>query len=422
MKKKNYFKASFVQVDITPDFQVELIGCMREDNISKGILHRLYGQILLMEFKDRHLCLITVDSLGLTINLSNKLRTIVANILGTDISNIMINFSHTHSAPAPLSPVNGEKYREFLFSQIESALEGLLDSLRPCKIGVGLGKIPIGENRRQGCSLTDSRLFGLNIIDSQTNKTIVCIFRVAAHANVLMIQNNKISSDYFGRAREKISDRLGFDLMIIQGAAGNIKPVGVDKILGGNILDLERISDIFLRSAEKLKFDLQEVFRLEIYEKDIVYKSDVPSKKESEKIASDAKHLFGMDGSLWLKECQKLRNEGIEEQVQKRKIQFLILNDICFCGLPEELFCEIALGVVKKTANPYIFVNGYTNGCSGYLPHAKEWDKGGYETLYSYLSYYKFYGHVMPFNKDTGDIIIESIYEDLKSLKLNCRY
>jgi hypothetical protein len=37
------YQAAFSQVDITPNFQVELIGCNREDNRSQGVLHPLHA-------------------------------------------------------------------------------------------------------------------------------------------------------------------------------------------------------------------------------------------------------------------------------------------------------------------------------------------------------------------------------------------
>jgi hypothetical protein len=159
---------------------------------------------------------------------------------------------------------------------------------------------------------------------------------------------------------------------------------------------------------------MENIFKFKMYEKEIEYKSDIPSEDKARQIALEAKTLFGIDGSLWLKECEGLRNRGIEIQIQKRKIQFFILNEVWLCGIPEEIFCEIAIETVKKTGYQYIFLNGYTNGCTGYLPHAKEWIRGGYETLYSYLLYYKFHGHVMPFQKDTAEKIVEIVYNEWK--------
>ena len=296
--------------------------------------------------------------------------------------------------------------------RLQKCVAEALDRLQSCKAGWAMANTEIGENRREGCTAVDKRLGALKIADSVTGYPLAVILRVTAHANILMSSNNKISSDYFYVTREKLQKYFLCPIMLIQGAAGNIKPTGVDKILGGSIPDLDRISDILLNSAKQLRFNMTEVNNLQMYSKKFDYYSDVPSEEESKQIADDAKELCGIDGSEWLRECQRLRKSGIARQVQEGKIQFFNLNDGCFYGVPDEIFCELSLEASKRAQTPYLFLNGYTNGCTGYLPHSEEWVKGGYETLYSYLQYYQFHGHVMPFQKDTGDRLVKLVLSE----------
>ena len=406
------FKAAFAQADITPDFQVELIGCYREDSKSQGVLHSLYVQVLVLEFRGKNYCLIAIDSLGLTTTLSNELRSIVAKQLETSISCVMLGCSHTHSAPAPLSPVNGERYFRLMRDQIKKCVAEALEKLQPCKAGWAITNTQIGENRREGCTTVDNRLGALKIINFATGCPIAVILRITAHANILMSCNNMVSSDYFGVAREKLQNYFLCPVVLIQGAAGNVKPAGVDKILGGSIPDLDRITGILLNSAKQLRFNMMEVNNLQMYSKKFDYYSDVPSEEEAEQIADDAKESGGIDGSEWLKECERLRKSGVALQVQEGEIQFFNLNGGCFCGVPDEIFCEISLEASKLAYAPYLFLNGYTNGCTGYIPHREEWVKGGYETLYSYLQYFQFHGHVMPFQKDTADRLVKLVLSE----------
>lgn len=412
------FKAAFAQADITPDFQVELIGCYREDSKSQGVLHSLHAQVLVLEFRGRNYCLIAVDSLGLTTTLSDELRSIIAKQLETGITCVMLCFSHTHSAPAPLSPVNGERYFRLMCERIQKCVAEAKKKLKPCKAGWTMTNTEIGENRREGCTAVDNRLGALKIADSATGCPLVVVLRITAHANILMSCNNKISSDFFGAAREKLQGYFLCPVILIQGASGNIKPAGVDKILGGSIPDLDRISDILLNSAKQLRFNMAEVDNLQMYSKKFDYYSDVPSEEESKQICDDAKKSCGINGSEWLRECERLRESGVTKQVQEGKIQFLNLNGGCFCGVPDEIFCEISLEASKQAHAPYLFLNGYTNGCTGYLPHSEEWVKGGYETLYSYLQYYQFHGHVMPFQKDTADRLVKLVLSEWEHMRM----
>lgn len=405
-------RAVLEEIDITPDFEVELIGCYREDSRSQGVLHPLSAQVLLFEFDATYFCLITIDSLGLTTVLSDQLRNRVAGILDTDITNIMLNFSHTHSAPAPLSPVSGERYYALLCDRVSQCVSKAMQNLIPCKVGMGLTKTRMGVNRREGCSIVDDRLAAWKLTDTFTGRTIAMVIRVTAHANILMSENNKISSDYFGEARRKLGDYYQCPIMLVQGAAGNIKPAGVDTIMGGNLTDIHRITDILLDSAKQLEFSMEEVSLIEMYTKEFTYCSAVPSETEAIKIAEQAQKLCCIDGTEWLNECRRLREADVLIQEQYGTIQFLQLNQSCLCGVPDEIFCEISLAVSRQVQSPYLFFNGYTNGCTGYLPHSEEWDKGGYETLYSYLQFYPFHGHVMPFHKDTANRLVDTVCKE----------
>lgn len=406
--KQNYYKAAFSQADITPNFPTELIGCYRKDSRASGVLHPLAAQVLLLENGKERFAVIGIDNLGLTVGLSNKLRQLVASALEITADKIMLNFSHTHSAPAPLSPLNGERYFQFLCSEVISCVQEAAGKLQPCFVSWAMGETEIAENRRKGCSVVDKRLAALQVVNAENNSPIAVLMRVSAHANVLMTQNTKISSDYFGLARQNLSNYFGCPVMLIQGAAGNLKPVGVDKIHGGTEKDIPHIVNTILKSAKKLRFAPKPVTKLKMYERDMTLYSAVPTEQEAREIVKQA----GAEGKEWLLECESLRKQGIARQETHETMQFFFLNEVCVCGVPDEIFCEIALNAAQRAQTPNLLMNGYTNGCNGYLPHREEWEKGGYETLFSYLDYYKFHGHVMPFEKDTAEKLCDIAVEE----------
>jgi hypothetical protein len=79
--------------------------------------------------------------------------------------------------------------------------------------------------------------------------------------------------------------------------------------------------------------------------------------------------------------------------------------------------CELAVDAAKACNDDLLYFGGYMNGCSGYLPTAEEYDKGGYEVLHSYLIYYIYHGRVMPLNRDTADRLVESVVEVWNKMK-----
>ncbi len=409
-------RAGFAARDITPDFDTELIGCQREDPVARGVESALLAQALVLENGGCRCCLTTVDSLGLTVALANDLRARIAEAIGTTAARVMLNFSHTHSAPAPLSDIGGERYRELLFTRAALCAKEALNNARPVQAAWALGTCDIADNRRDGCAIVDDRLAALRFSDADTGAPIATVLRVCAHANVLMAQNNAVSSDWLGRARDGLAERYHSPVMLLQGASGNLKPKGVDKILGGSTADADRVAASLVASASRLRFSPRDITRLGMLEKPVTLYADVPSEALAYKIAAEARAAFGTPGDAWLAACERLRESGVREQTLPSSMQFLRVNEGCFCGVPDEIFCELALEASKKAGAPLLLLSGYTNGCTGYLPTAEEWDKGGFETLYSYLSFYAFHGHVMPFRRDTAGRLVALACEGFKEI------
>lgn len=388
-------RAAFAQVDITPDFPVDLIGYARPEPV-RAVLHPLFAQLILWERGGERFCLITLDTLGFTTSLAQMMRQQVASALGTRPGHVMLCATHTHSAPNPLSPINGARYWDLVTGRLRACAHEAIARLAPCLAGWALGQTDIGENRRPGCSVVDRRLGGLLLENAQTHAPIVLLLRTCAHANVLT--GPQISSDYIGLAREKIAASRKCPVMILQGASGNLKPVGVDTVHGGTLDDAMRIAEQFANAATQLSFTPRPVTGLTMMEYPLLLSAPVPSAQAAALLAGQS----GMDAGPWLAECARLRQAGIKSQAIPRAVHFLFLNEGCFCGIPDEIFCELALEAARLAKAPLLFFSGYTNGCTGYLPTAAERAKGGFETHYSYMIYYGYHGQVMPFASDTA--------------------
>ena len=83
----------------------------------------------------------------------------------------------------------------------------------------------IGENRRGEKNILDKRAGILKISDSKSGDTKLILLRVTAHANILSSDNYFISADYFGAARKFLKEKYNCNIMITQGASGNVRPL-----------------------------------------------------------------------------------------------------------------------------------------------------------------------------------------------------
>ena len=412
---------------ITPEKPVQMAGYdARIDNCSRGVLKDLRAQILVIKKNEERFCLITIDSLGFTVALTSLLRKRTAEILSARMEQVMICFSHTHAAPNAAVEL---EYYDFVCLSILSGVKKADESMVPVYAGWGIAENTVGINRRESDQPIDPRMGILKLCGEDQEKIKVLVVRVTAHCNVLMPDNYLISPDYFGEAREALERRYDCKVMMVQGASGDVRPRyrqenadyleihPAEEHLINNSAQMKERSDA--QSQKALK-DMAEaiceslhpvvnlikpkpVSRISMFSVKSSFYADVPELKRAGEIAAEAWEMGRIDGKGWLMEVERLLNKGEKKQSAEIEIQFFAVNDGCLCGVPNEVMSDIAVKIWKKSNNPKLFFNGYTNGCSSYLPTAVEYDKGGFEVLWSNLLYYQYHGRVMPLNRDTAN-------------------
>lgn len=430
----------FKEIDITPENfkSCELIGFNREDNRAKGILDRLKAQIAIFQTGVEKYCIITIDNIGFSTELTNILRSKVAGELDIGCEEIMVCFSHSHSTPD--GAVNNGEYFNFVLNKIIESLDKVGLDLVPIKAAITAVKSSIGVNRRENCNIVENDIGLIKIENSSTKRVILLVLRVTAHANVLTSDNLLISADYIGETRKLLEEKYNCKVMITQGASGDIKPKYRQRnadLIEINPLEIKKLSSevrekCFNESIESLKkialeiyksvdrvFDnliSENIFRLKVFSKFKSFSATVPRLEKALEILSEAKKEGGIDGTEWFNEVRNLNEINIESQIVEKEIQFFVINNGCLCGIPDEPMCEIGLNVKAKTNNNLIFFGGYTNGYEGYLATEEEYEKGGYEVLWSNLIYFKHYHRVMPLNKDSANNLVGYIYKELNNI------
>lgn len=411
---------------ITPEKAVQIAGYdARTDNCSKGIMKDLKAQILVGKRKEERFCLVTIDSLGFTVELTNLIRRRISEILPAKAEQVMVCFSHTHSAP------NAAVEKEYYESVCQTILSGVKKagaSLVPVHAAWGTGENTVGINRRGKDLSIDPRIGILKICGEGQEKIKVLIVRVTAHCNVLMPDNYLISPDYFGEAREALERRYECKVMMVQGASGDVRPryrqENADYLeihpAEVHLMDIStQMKERYAAQSQKALKDMAEdiceslqpvidriipkpISRISMFSVKSSFYADVPEWNRAREIAAEAWEQGKIDGTGWLLEVKRLLKNNETRQRAEIEIQFFAVNDGCLCGVPSEVMSDIAVEIWKRTSNPLVFFNGYTNGCTSYLPTAAEYDRGGYEVLWSNLLYYQYHGRVMPLNRDTA--------------------
>ena len=413
-------RLGFAEVDITPDRPVELVGFYRKDNRSKGVLKPLLAQAAVWEADDR-CCLITVDSIGFTEELTNALRERISRILDIPPERIMVCFSHTHAGPE--ADFEREYYEETC-ARIENAVSRALADMVPVSAGWGNAKASIGVNRRKVSDDTDDRIGILKVCSAQDGSPRLLVLRVTAHANVLKRDNLMISPDYFGDVREMAGKKFGCPVMVIQGAAGNTAP----KYFCSAETPVDAAGPRYIRSKTALadmaelitgsvaeeygKIRVREDCPVQMYSRRIRLESDVPAREEALHVAEEARTQCGITDTGWLEKVTRLNEAGVHSQHEDVEIQYFLLGDGCLCGAPYELMVGFALETEKLLGDEFFYVNGYTNGNLLYFPTAEEFDAGGYEVFWSMLIYWPYVDRVYPFRRESASELIRFMAEN----------
>jgi hypothetical protein len=440
MDKNKEVLLGYAEVDITPKIPVETVGFDRQDNVARGILHNLIAQIAIWEISEERFCIISIDSLGFTVEITDTLRDIITRQLCIRRERIMICFSHTHSAP---NAGKEKVYFDFVCTQILNGIDGAIKTLSPVKAAWGITKAGIGINRRNENGVLDERISILKIVDTATNQVKLILLRVTAHANVLTSDNYFISSDYFGTTRNLLEKKYCCKVMITQGAAGNVRPkyqqsdadflekhsreASMMKVKSDVV---KRRFDESMAALDKMALEIcksvgviieslipQPIFRIEIFSEIKTFSADVPTMERAREIADEAMREAEIDGTDWLAEIEELRINKVQQQNANIEIQYFVINNGCWCGVANEVMCEIALDISQRANDNLLYFGGYTNGCDGYLPTTDEFNKGGFEVLWSYLLYYKYHGRVMPLKEDTADKLAQIVSKKWKEYK-----
>ena len=376
------------------------------------------------------------------------IRDAVISSLDIPKENIRVSTSHTHAGPPygrddstgggwiteGVELIN--PYYDSFPAKISIAVSEAVSSAVDCNVSYGNGRSDININRRpadkSGTLFTGRNWSGVvnhsvDVIgfDDVNGSPVATIVGYACHPTILGPENRLLSPDYPGHMRKTVEEIIGGRCLFFQGFAGNQGPIHgfvgdvevarkAGKILGLEASKVRMSMDPFERE-EKLVEIIPAGADLGMYEDvaisepndDLLINNayidlpslDFPPYEEASEIYNNA-----------LEELKKARESGNVEEIKKmvskvkranftRKnssrseggkvniwIQTIKIGDIILQGLPLEPFIEYCNKIKSLNPNKKVVLSGYSNGIYGYLPTAKAYEEGGYETRNTPLS------------------------------------
>lgn len=444
------FRAGAARVDVTPAPGLHMVGFVRRHAPALEVAHPLEVTALALEGADGRAVLVGVDTLGIQSPEVDVLRERIASGIGADPSGVLLNWNHTHSAPAggrSVTNLGGDMaggpseadlaYIDHLHEQIVAVARAAASAMEPARVAWGVGTLDENVNRRERAP-SGRMILGWNpdgLVDQQVvtlqarrpdGSAIGTVVGWGCHTVTVGPDVLAYSADFPGPMRDAVRRWTGGECVFMQGAAGNVlprigfaEPVDADRL--GRRLALEALHAVDGREAwprRVVRRDDGSVTPISTYrlvsddgEPPVLASAEelvrlpllpLPTPSEIAEMAAgfeadlaDAVARGADEGLLntlryqrnWARATAAEILGGSPRTAAEGPVGALRIGDGVIVTGPGEVSSEIGMAVRERAPGTVCMYAGYTNGAVSYLPAAASYPNGGYEPGYGNRSF-----------------------------------
>ena len=398
-------RAGASETVITPLQGAWLLGSLQRNT---GTHDDLFARALVLDDGQRSVAIVCLDLPGLDIDFNDDL--VDAIVERTQVDQVLINCSHTHSAPFTIPWSSGferhrneeHEWRENLLNTIPTLVASI--TLQPVTLEAAHAPVQIGTNRRRrkGAEVhmepnpddvTDQRVDVL-ILRDLSNEILAILYSHAAHPVIVHASSSTISADYPGAAATRIRALLGDQVvpLFAQGCCGNINAdpwrgghakadaagyrlgsavvQAIDQALAIPDPSIDFVSHTITLPCQALPSRDQIAMKI----------LDVEARRNSADPA-DAMELWRCDDILSALQDVTAMIAGGRSPAARHEINALFLgSQWTIITMPHEPFFEYTEAIRATVPSRHGMVWGYTNGCETYVPTDAALREGlGYE-------------------------------------------
>ncbi len=391
-------QAGVGRATITPPLGTWLCGFGNREHGCDAILDDLYATSLVLATGETAIAIVSCDVCGLPSQQVAALRALIAERTGIPGSNVLINTSHTHSGP--FTSIHDDMsdheraYSTTLVHAIAGSVELAQSNLEACRVTHGAGSVAVNVNRREmrssgGMVLGENARGALDTavqllrVDTDEGEPLAALVHYACHPVVLFPPSHAVSADFVGVARGLFEAASGATMLFLQGACGNINPIGqraeidmqerlwgVGSALGAEALKVYSLSGLHSAFGEAAPLAPVLGAAHETLALDLQAPGEPPPtfRTRTPALRYWTPPLVG------------------ENQVEF-EVQALRIGDVALVGGAGEVFIELAQAVQERSPFAHTMYLGYTNGDIGYIPTAAAYPEGGYEVATAHFHY-----------------------------------
>lgn len=373
-----------------------LAGFAHRQGEFEGIWHDLYAKIFFLESEEsnqvKRSVIVSADLIWWDSDRAERLRKVIGEKWGVDLSCIILHATHTHSGPqtsdrfVPSLGVMDKLTVDQIEKRILDAIAVAERNLEPVTIFKGVGECRVCVNRR--------RLVGERVIMApnpdgpvDTEVTLVRFDREDGSPKAIWMHYachptcsdaNFVSSEFPGVAERIVEEHSGAVVAYFQGCCGDVRPALTRSgmFYRGGRTEIEAVGSTLAGIVvEAMARPLRQLTPVRIWGAMIGLQLPVqrlPSYRELHEMMECGGLLGQWSRTLW-------RDRGrITAAVPMKLWHVRLSEDLELIAIPGEVVVEYGL-LIKKLSNGAVMPIPYSNGMIGYIPTARQIDEGGYE-------------------------------------------
>ena len=473
--------AGAARATINPPLGIRTMGFSSRVGFVESVAEDLTATTLVLANPQTTLAIVALDSCLLPIARADVVRRRVGEAVGAPASNVLVNFSHTHSAPAfpdwqpepPDQRALQEQYWEHLTDQTVRSAAQARERLQPARVAAGWGESRIGINRRE--IGPDGLIFlgevpdgetdpavGVIRVDDLAGRPIAVLCSLGCHTVVVGPRDQAASPDFPGPARRVVESTLGGLTLFLQACGGDVMPVAgmgyetdcsdanvrVGTMLGGEAVKVAAGLRTHLARGERTALGSVSSISLwpwvpvedEGVEAHLDVRSeriwldfiDLPTLEDAQAILDEKRALLAAalpthderqiaPARRFVTWAEALVNACETSRTTiDFEVQALRIDDLALVALSAEAFSGTGIEIKQRSPIAYTNVLGYSNGCVMYLPREQDYPPGGWDVHVRYkIPDMLFQNYLVPvaFRPDSERLVVETALRLLHELR-----
>jgi hypothetical protein len=369
-------------------------------------------------------CLVACDVVGLGRDILDDAARRVAAQTGIPFDHILINATHTHHAPTTAT-VHGYRREEGFSHQVGdksvAAAVAAFERLGPATLRFRLGEeSTVGRNSR--LLLGDGTIFWVGPKDDAVRPTgpfdpelpvlafarpggalEAVLFNHSTHT-IGTIQRGVRSPSFYGLAAQALEKERGGTFLFFEGASGSTHNIDVSTPEALVRLK-DAVADALDRALEHPVGRVAGVRR----ELTLHVRRFDEAAEDAAVVAYCTKRQPPAGAERTIRIFRDMRKELAPRQGEPLKtwVQAIVVGDIALVGVPGELFTFLGQEIKRRSPYRYTYIFELANDYVGYLPDARAFERGGYQTWTGLHSFTE---------KGSGETIVQTAVELLEQL------